>query len=280
MTYNELTAEVAALGFESEIENKPALLHCANRALRSLSALSPSYETLTLMQRMIQPTSLIEEVIYTPGEEVVIPLRGNSFSMKFSGAGYFTLKERHRVTPFFFESPYMEFCRFLPDKTGELILSGEFSYQLKDIACFPYTYGTSDRDIPVLRPYQAYPMRELTDDFYGFTSLPCDTTGSTIKNAYFRDDTFFIPREYEGEIHLTYRRLPRAINSNSPDAPIDMAPTFSHLLPLLTASYLWLDDDAAKAQFYLQMYMEGVRDIRLSRPSYAEDGIVDTHHWA
>lgn len=280
MTYTELTAEVAALGFEREIENRPALLHSANRALRSLSALSPAYDTVTLIQRCISPTSLIEEITYTPGKEIVIPLEGSSFSMKFSGAGYFTLKERHRVTPFFFESPYMEFCRFLPDKKGELILIGQFSYQLRDIACFPHTYGTADSDIPVIKPFRAYRMRELVKDFFGFTTLPSDACGVAVKNAYFRDDTLFVPREYEGEIHLTYRRLPRSINPDAPDAEIDMTPTFSHLLPLLTASYLWLDDDPVKSQFYLQMYMEGVRDIRLSRPSFAENGITDTHHWA
>lgn len=280
MTYTELIAEVAALGFESEIENRPALLHSANRALRSLSALSPSYGTVTLMQRCIQPTSLIEEITYTPGKEVTVPLEGTSFSMKFSGAGQFTLKERHRVTPFFFESPYMEFSRYLPDKKGELILNGQFSYQLRDIACFPYTYGTASGDIPVIKPFRSYGMRDLTKNFFGFTTLPVDERGAAVKNAYFRDDTLFVPREYEGEIHLTYRRLPRSINPDAQDAEIDMTPTFSHLLPLLTASYLWLDDDAAKSQFYLQMYLEGVRDIRLNRPSFAENGITDTHHWA
>ena len=53
-----------------------------------------------------------------------------------------------------------------------------------------------------------------------------------------------------------------------------------HLLPLLTAAYLWLDDDSAKAQFYMQMYMEGIRDVRISRPTSQDTEIKDTHHWA
>ena len=280
MTFKDLTAEVAALGFESEIENRPALLHSANRALRSLSALFPTYDTLILMQRVIHPTSLTEEIVFTPGEEITIPLTGTSFSMKFSGAGSFTLKERHRTTPYFFDTPYMEFRRFLPDKKGELILSGQFSYKLKDIACFPYSYGTAEHDIPVITPYRAYSMREHAKNFFSFTSLPTDEKGNTVENAYFRDDTLYIPREYEGEIHLTYRRMPHLILSDNPGSAIDITPTYEHLLPLLTASYLWLDDDVTKAQFYLQMYMEGVRDVRRSRPSFAESGIADTHGWA
>ena len=90
----------------------------------------------------------------------------------------------------------------------------------------------------------------------------------------------FIPTEYEGEIHLTYRRIPGEILADAPNAPIDLSPALVHLLPLLTASYLWLDDDGAKAQFYMQMYMEGMRDVRVSRQIGAESGITDTHHWA
>ena len=95
-----------------------------------------------------------------------------------------------------------------------------------------------------------------------------------------RDNTLFIPSDYEGEIHLTYRRVPSAILADAPNATIDLSPALAHLLPLLTAAYLWLDDDAGKAQFYMQMYMEGIRDIRLSRPVSASTEMKDTHHWA
>ena len=54
----------------------------------------------------------------------------------------------------------------------------------------------------------------------------------------------------------------------------------THLLALLTAAYLWIEDDSAKAQFYMQMYMEGIRDLRISRPHVADAVITDTHHWA
>lgn len=280
MTYKELTAEVAALGFESEIENRSALIFCANRALKSIAALSPSFKRITLFQRVIPPISLINEISYTPAQEIKIPLRGAAFSLKFSGTGTVTLKERQRITPFFLNSPYTQMRRFLPGREGELILSGTTTFKLMDIACFEFANGLSEADIPIVQPFRTYSLPTLADDFYGFSGLPTDENGRCIEGAYFRDDTLYIPTEYEGEIHLTYRRIPGEILADAPNAKIDLAPALLHLLPLLTASYLWLDDDAAKAQFYMQMYMEGMRDVRVSRQIGAESQITDTHHWA
>ena len=280
MTYTQLTAEVAALGFESEIENRPALLFCANRALRSIAALSPSFRRITLFQRVILPTTHIEEITYVPQEEIHVPLHGIAFSFKFSGAGTVTLKERHRVTPFSLNTSYTEMRRFLPELEGELILTGDTSFKLMDLCCYDHTCGPMEKDIPVLHPFRAYELSELADDFFGFSTLPTDENEKVIAGSHFRDDTLFIPSDYEGEIHLTYRRVPRAILADAPNAGIDVAPSLAHLLPLLTASYLWLDDDAGKAQFYMQMYMEGIRDVRITRPVSADAELKDTHHWA
>lgn len=281
MTYNQLTSEVAALGFESEIDNRPALLFCANRALRSIAALSPSFRRITLFQRVILPTAHTEEITYIPSAgEIHIPLRGVAFSFKFSGAGRVTLKERHRVTPFSLNTPYTEMRRFLPNLEGELILEGDTSFRLMDIACYEHTCGPTEKDIPIIEPFRSYEISSLAEDFFGFSALPTDETGKTIPGARFRDDTLFIPSDYEGEIHLTYHRVPRAILADAPNADIDLAPSLAHLLPLLTASYLWLDDDAGKAQFYMQMYLEGIRDVRMMRPISADAEFKDTHHWA
>ncbi len=280
MTFTQLTAEVAALGFESEIENRPALLFCANRALRSIAALSPSFSRVTLFQRVILPASHLEEVSYTPTEEMHIPLSGAAFSFKFSGAGTVTLKERHRVTPFSFNTPYTEMRRFLPDLEGELVLSGYTPFKLIDLVCYTHACGLAETDIPVLHPFRSYVIADHVRDFFGFSGLPTDENGKTLAGSYFRDDTLFVPSDYEGEIHLTYRRVPNEIYSDAPNADIDLSPSLVHLLPLLTASYLWLDDDSAKAQFYMQMYMEGIRDVRMSRPTSQDTEIRDTHHWA
>lgn len=280
MTYNELTGEVATLGFENEVENRPALLYSANRALRTLAALSPTYGRLTIIQRVFKPCSYIERIDYYPGKEITVPLEGAVFSLKFSGAGDLTLKERHRVTPMFIDTPYTEIRRFLPDHKGELVLSGDITFTLKDIACYPYVCGTAESDIPMVTPYRSYQISRKAKDFYSFVSLPTDENGNPVVGTKFEDDTLLVPSDYEGELHLSYRRLPREILSDAPNAEIEIAPALEHLLPLLTAAYLWLDDDSAKAQFYMQMYMEGIRDVRMSRSSRAETEIKDTHNWA
>ena len=34
------------------------------------------------------------------------------------------------------------------------------------------------------------------------------------------------------------------------------------MLPLLTASFMWLDDDAAKAQYYMSLYRDMVTNVK------------------
>ena len=202
------------IGFEGEIENQPALLFSANRALKSIAALVPAYGSITLIQRVFTPLSHIPELNYIPGKEITVPLRGAVFSFKFSGAGTVTLKERHRVTPFFMDSPYTEFRKYLLDGEGELILSGNIAFTLKDIACFPYVLGTSEDDIPMIAPYRGYDMHAHVTDFFGFTALPTDARGCMIAGSYFRDATLYIPDDYEGEIHLIYHRVPEQISAD------------------------------------------------------------------
>jgi hypothetical protein len=46
------------------------------------------------------------------------------------------------------------------------------------------------------------------------------------------------------------------------DIQIDMPRELEHVLPLLVASFLWLDDDEAKAQYYLAIYRDLMNTVR------------------
>jgi hypothetical protein len=61
--------------------------------------------------------------------------------------------------------------------------------------------------------------------------------------------------EHKGSFRVYYNALCTQINSETPDTYIPEIPLkVHHLIPLLAAYYLWLDDDATKAAQYYNMY--------------------------
>ena len=71
-----------------------------------------------------------------------------------------------------------------------------------------------------------------------------------------------MPSEYREELFLTYYRSPSKITGDDGNAVIDISDECAPMLPLLTASFLWLDDDAAKAQYYMSLYRDLVANVR------------------
>lgn len=61
--------------------------------------------------------------------------------------------------------------------------------------------------------------------------------------------------ENKGTFRVYYAKLCAQIDENTPDTFVPELPLkVHHLIPLLAAYYLWLDDDAAKATQYYNMY--------------------------
>jgi hypothetical protein len=70
------------------------------------------------------------------------------------------------------------------------------------------------------------------------------------------------PFDFRGELYLAYYRSPSPINGNNPDELIDVSDECAPMLPLLTASFMWLDDDAAKAQYYMSLYRDMIANVK------------------
>lgn len=61
--------------------------------------------------------------------------------------------------------------------------------------------------------------------------------------------------DYAGSFRVYYEKAATTINSTTPDTFVPEIPTkVHHLIPLLAAYYLWLDDDERKAVQYYNMY--------------------------
>lgn len=62
-------------------------------------------------------------------------------------------------------------------------------------------------------------------------------------------------KNVDGSIRIYYKKQPTVIDSETEDTFVPEIPLkVHHLIPLIASYYLWLDDDAAKATQYYNMY--------------------------
>jgi hypothetical protein len=76
------------------------------------------------------------------------------------------------------------------------------------------------------------------------------------------DGKIIVPYNYRKDLYLTYYRSPKRLDASSMDAEIDISEECLPMLPLLTASFMWLDDDTAKAQYYMTLYRDMVANVK------------------
>ena len=78
---------------------------------------------------------------------------------------------------------------------------------------------------------------------------------------------------------FVYRRIPILPSLTEPDSPIDIPEEYETLLPLLTASYVLLDEDGEMAQIYKSAYAEALGSIKNNRYSLCGTGYADVNGW-
>lgn len=109
-------------------------------------------------------------------------------------------------------------------------------------------------------------MADETDDFLGFAKRPVtfiendngSVTVKVVQNFELDEDGLTIiidGSKRDGRYKIKYMAKCSDIDENTSDNFVTELPLKTHhLIPLLAAYYLWLDDDAAKAAQYYNMY--------------------------
>ncbi len=278
MTYNQLKEDVSALGFESDIENEEQLLQAANRALRLIYTERPREARVRLSCSRADEQLLHSKLCHMGGERISVKLCGKAFSFRVSGRGEYTLSDKSGSRTSEFDCECQTVKGYITGE-GELVFEGEFSYTVYDLCCYGERFGEDVSLIPEHEAYRVIKIGERVKDFRAFAALPEDTHGRKIEGAVLRGESLLLPRDFCGELVLTYFRTPRKITSEDTDTPIDVSEEMATLLPLLTASFLWLDDDADKAQYYMALYREALSGILRYSKVQIDTGYT-TNGWA
>jgi len=279
----ELYKEVAQLGFENSLENEIGFYQAANRALLQVAALRPEVKVFVLKHKPLE--NKIPTVCYEPcdkKEDLIFEAENvKSYYFEADGTGTCYLEKYNEATGNWetkniislasdniniFKS-YRGFILVdsaYTDARVRLRFTGEFLYSVKNVAMYADIYSENDSDIPAYAEYTRYDISSLVDDFLSFESPPIkdDATFAKLGKGYDIESgrIILLPNDISGVFRILYRHKPTALNSSKNadenDDDIDIGVEQAALLPTLIASYVWLEDEPEKAQYYYNLYKE------------------------
>ena len=276
VTLNTLYDEVRALGFEDGGAADNAFVFAANRALLQIATDCKEKKRGTVYAAGYPQTLVCALYVHTGGE-MTFSLSGKSFCFISNGRGTYTLTDKSGAKE-------MHFCGVGQinggniDGAADITFSGDNAYTVYDLVSYGVTFGKGD---PV--PYsekRAYALCDYIPDLLAVCAPATDANGRSIPNATVIGGELLLPVDFCGKVYIDYVKRPKEISIDTPDEPIDIAVHLALLLPLLTASYVWLDDDAEKATYYMSLYRNASTEIRTGLYSSVNSQYLSADGWA
>ena len=278
MTVNELERQVAHLGFESALEDREAFITAAASALALIYTDRPSTESARMCTRPITPTTRVEKIDLKGGEEVTLHLYGSSYAFRVSGKGNATVKSKIQEDSYTFNSDFSVIRGSLPGE-GTLTLFGDFTFSVYDLVAYAECYENSS-EIPLFEERCTYDIAALYPLFTAFVSLPTDVSGREIQAARMEGGRLTLPENFKGAFTVSFRTSPPSREELYAGEEIRMPSECSELLPLLTAAFLWLDDDPDKAHYYMSLYKDSLATLRRFTPKHIDNKYETADGWA
>ena len=280
MTLNDLKKEVLALTFETELESHEAFVFAVNRALLEIHSERDRREALKIYKKKLVAETYFEKLSHEGGAELCVSLSGKAFSLTAVGNGIITILDGARTETVNFSGTKTIIKRKM--RTGSVFLkfTGEFDYEIYKLASFAFLNGNDEDEIPVYDEYEKIELSKSDPLFLAFTSEPKNAKGEVIPGLKIEGSVVFVPHEYEGEIIVNYKRLPKKIQNGELDCEIDVSPECEHLLALRTAAYLLLDGNEGLAEHYLSLYKNGIGNLKYYTRKATSEGYYDVLGWA
>ena len=278
MTLYDIRDEVGSLGFDEPPTDITALSRAVRRALAVMYAEHAVKSVMRFFKKVPKKSKNIGEILHTPGEVITVNAQGGAYSLFISGSGSFTLTDRNGEKRNYFNTGGKRFCGLI-NGDATFTFSGETTYSVYNFFLYPDFYSDRQEDIPTSSGCEEYCASEIVSDYLSPLGAPKTPSGSQIKGARVYSDKIILPSDYNGEVLLDYKKAPPRVSEDSPEDEIDIPKDREHLLPLLTAAYIWLDDDSEKAYYYMSLYREGMAALKVYNPPSVDVGVDDVLGW-
>lgn len=293
MTIQELYESVAQLGFETELEDNNRFYYAVNRALLQVNRIRPATSIYKLNHFPLE--NRLTDDTFEPvkkDDEALVFVADNAKSYYFecNGNGLAIIEKSadgETWEPIKSIDLVSENGRFIAYKglilDGEeqylgavrIKFSGDYVYYVQNVALYGGLLGAGADKVPAYSKHIVYDLASLTDDFLSFVCPPIvDATrgkGFVLNDDYFVEGTskILIPASTVGIFDVCYNRQIKQVSAEDDmeTTVIDLDSDLAAILPNLVASYIWVDDEPAKAEYYLTLYREQVAEIRAMKES-------------
>ena len=300
MKLQDLYNSVSQLGFEDTLgdDGESRFIYATNRALSEINTLRPRRKSVTINH--IVPTNLLESFPKQIEKQGKITLSANnakSFYFEVCGKGSYAVYMRTKKTlagitqivDIEAKSGNFDFRTFTAIKgtikhegafvtnaaepnsvfTGEILLEfdGVYDYTIRNVALYDRVFSDNESDIIPYSEKVPYCMANIVDDFERFDSSPLEVSSEKYLNDNFsilNSDTILLPLDKPGAYKINYIHKVTLFNRSGIDynADIDLDEDLAQLMPNLVAAYVWLDDEAEKAQYYMSIYNQRAASIQ------------------
>ena len=96
-------------------------------------------------------------------------------------------------------------------------------------------------------------------------------------------NVILLPHSKRGSFKVLYNRRPRELKNtgvaSEDDTLIDLDEELCSLLPMLIASYVWVEDEPSMAEYYLSLYRERALDITQRQRCLSPVEIKNRNGW-
>ncbi len=278
MTLQQLMNSVSALGFESNIENTRIFYEAASRALDILYT-DREVKKSTLVTRLSAPVcGIIPQYLHIGGDKSIsYKLHGAAYSFCTVGEGSFAVFDGDKTRTENFRGA-REHRGII--ESGEAIITfyGELVFEVSEIATFSSLISHDPELVPLYSELFVIDMKRECPDFLALSGEVVTPTGEIIP-AEEENGCVYILSDYMGPVRISYRCKCPDISAISADTELKIPRECEALLPFLTASLIWLDDDADKAQYYMAIYKDMLSSLVLGRQGMGSARYV-TNGWA
>ena len=285
MRVQELYEQVAGLGFEKSLEDEEWFYQAANRALLQVNYLRPAISSYVInhkpMKNLVEgsfsPIERSEDLIYeaenakayyfqADGNGTVYVERFDTNSKSWVMVDVIDLVGARRFTAY---SGFIRDGR--QDITGQVRLrfAGKYLYSVKNVAMYEHLYSDDTADIPPYEAYTRYDMTALADDFLTLSTPPIteDEEYEKLSGDYDVEGgrVVLLPYSVTGCFKILYNRRPKELiytgSAQDDDSVLDLDEELCTLIPVLIASYIWLEDEPDRAQYYYSQYQARAGEI-------------------
>lgn len=278
MTYNELKAQVASLGFERTVADDDGLRRGLMRGLDTLFTDLPEVSVKRIYISAPKLTKVYKTVEHSGTRTETFNLCGTAFSFRPHGDGAYTLSDGESVTRVNFYASDGVVKGRLTSGSGSIRFEGDCDYTVTALATFGGRYDATLGGVPEYAEKRTLDLGGVIPDFGGVAAVPVAVSGNMAGlELSVRASHLYLPFLLDGEVEVEYYRTPTLPAAK--DAPLDIPRGTEHLLAFLVASFIWLDDDADKAQYYMALYRDGLITYK-HRTVAPRDRKYRTNGWA